>query len=64
MIAGTEETIAMSSEVIEQKMQEVKVEEKEQEEEEEEEQIVNPWDVKTTSEKGIDYEKLISKQLK
>ena len=29
--------------------------------EDEEDEVVNPWTVKTTSEKGIDYDKLIKK---
>lgn len=29
---------------------------------EEEEQVVNPWEVKTGSSQGIDYDKLISEQ--
>ena len=53
MSAATE---ALSDEKeLEQKMEEANIDE------EGDEDVVDPWQVKTTSEKGIDYEKLISR---
>ena len=50
------------AEGVSDRLEGLKVDESKKEEETgEDEDEVNPWAVKTTSEKGIDYDKLISK---
>ena len=48
----------MSEEVSAEAMDSMKIGDAKQEEEEQED-IVNPWDVQSSSDKGVDYDKLI-----
>ena len=55
----------MAEESVESRLEGLKVEgeeneKKKEEENEEDGEVVDPWTVKTTSDKGIDYDKLIS----